>query len=165
MMKSEMKKKRKFEIDELIMGSLLFIMAVIAFLNVLGRYVFHYSLAFTEEIGVNFFVWVTVIGMGVAFERGSHLGMVTLFRKFSKPVKKYIIWLNLALSVFLIGVVDLFVLRTIYEELTLFHSTSPALDIQMWIYYMGIPIFSIFVFIRMIRGHKKSLAKLEEVAK
>ena len=161
----DIKKKRKFEIDEIIMGLLLFGMAIIAFANVLGRYLFHYSLAFTEEFGVNFFVWVTVIGMGIAFERGAHLGMVTLFKKFPRPVKKFVIWLNLALSVFLIGAVDWFTLRTVYQELTLYHSTSPALGIQMWIYYIGIPIFSIFVFIRIIRGHRESLAKLGEVTK
>jgi TRAP-type C4-dicarboxylate transport system permease small subunit len=155
-------KNKKFEIDEVIMGILLFIMATIAFLNVLGRYIFHYSLAFTEEIGVNFFVWITVIGIGVAFERGSHLGMVSIFNLFPKPLKKVVIWLNFLLSVFLIGIVDWFTLKTIYMELAMFHSTSPALGIQMWIYYAGIPAFSIFVFIRMWKGHKKALAKLEE---
>lgn len=153
--------RRKFEIDEIIMGILLLIMAIIAFINVLGRYIFHYSLAFTEEIDVNLFVWITVIGIGVAFERNAHLGMVSLFKIFPKPIKKIVLWLNLILSAFLIGVVDWFTLKTIYQELTLFHSTSPALGIQMWIYYIGIPIFSVFVFIRMWRGHVKALAKLE----
>ncbi len=153
--------RRKFEIDEIIMGILLLIMATIAFINVLGRYIFHYSLAFTEEIDVNLFVWITVIGIGVAFERNSHLGMVSLFKIFPKPIKKIVLWLNLVLSAFLIGVVDWFTLKTIYQELTLFHSTSPALGIQMWIYYIGIPIFSVFVFIRMWKGHVKALAKLE----
>ncbi len=153
--------RRKFGIDEIIMGVLLFVMATISFLNVLGRYIFHYSIAFTEEIGVNFFVWITVIGIGIAFERNSHLGMVSLFKMFPKPIKKIVVWLNLLLSAFLIGVVDWFTLKTIYQEMTLFHSTSPALGIQMWIYYLGIPVFSIFVFIRMWKGHVKSLAKLE----
>ncbi len=153
--------RRKFGIDEIIMGVLLFVMATISFLNVLGRYIFHYSIAFTEEIGVNFFVWITVIGIGIAFERNSHLGMVSLFKMFPKPIKKIVVWLNLFLSAFLIGVVDWFTIKTIYDEITLFHSTSPALGIQMWIYYLGIPVFSVFVFIRMWRGHLKALAKLE----
>ena len=99
-------KRRKFGIDEIIMGLLLLIMATIAFINVLGRYIFHYSLAFTEEIGVNFFVWVTVIGIGIAFERGANLGMVSIFKMFPKSVKRIVLWLNLALSAFLFGVVD-----------------------------------------------------------
>ncbi len=161
-MNDNMKKRRKFGIDEVIMGSLLLIMATIAFTNVLGRYLFHYSLAFTEEIGVNFFVWVTILGIGIAFERGSNLGMVSIFKMFPKNVKRVMIWLNLILSAFLFGVLDWFSIRSIYFEMTMYHSTSPALGIQMWIYYIGVPIFSIFVFIRMWHGHVKSLNKLKE---
>ena len=161
-MNDNVKKRRRFDVDEIIMGILLLIMATIAFINVLGRYVFHYSLAFTEEIGVNFFVWITVLGIGVAFERNSHLGMVSLFKKLPKPLKKLVVWLNFILSATLIGTVDWFTLLTIYKEITMFHSSSSALGIQMWIYYAGIPIFSIFVFIRMWRGHVKALAKLKE---
>jgi TRAP-type C4-dicarboxylate transport system permease small subunit len=88
--------------------------------------------------------------------------MVSIYKMFPKPLKKMVIWLNLILSAFLFGVVDWFTIKTIYEELTMFHSTSPALGIQMWIYYAGVPIFSIFVFIRMWKGHVKALAKLKE---
>ena len=161
-MEDKITNKRKFEIDEIIMGILLLIMATIAFVNVLGRYIFHYSLAFTEEIGVNFFVWITILGIGVAFERNSHLGMVSLFKKFPKPLKKIVVWLNFTLSAILMGTVDWFTLLTIYKEITMFHSSSSALGIQMWIYYLGIPVFSIFVFIRMWKGNKKALAKLED---
>ena len=155
-------KRRRFGIDEIIMGILLLTMATIAFINVLGRYLFHYSLAFTEEIGVNFFVWITIIGIGVAFERGSHLGMVSIYKMFPKSLKRVVLWINLALSAFLFGIVNWFTIKTIYDEMTMFHSTSPALGIQMWIYYIGIPIFFIFVFIRMWKGHVKALNKLKE---
>ena len=65
-------------------AALLAVMVVVSFVNVLGRYLFHYSLAFTEEVTINLFVWVTVPGSGIAFERGSHLGMITLFRLFPR---------------------------------------------------------------------------------
>ena len=50
---------------------LLAAMALIAFVNILGRYLFRYSLAFTEEATIHCFVWLTVVGSGIAFERGS----------------------------------------------------------------------------------------------
>jgi hypothetical protein len=31
---------------------------------------------------INMFVWMTVIGTGIAFERGAQMGMVTLFNVF-----------------------------------------------------------------------------------
>ncbi|MCJ7541671.1 MAG: TRAP transporter small permease subunit, partial [Desulfobacterales bacterium] len=66
----------KLRFEDYITALLLFIMAAIAFINVLSRYFFHFSFAATEEITINLFVWMTVLGSGIAFERGGHLGMV-----------------------------------------------------------------------------------------
>lgn len=79
-------------------------MVIIAFLNVLSRYIFHFSLAATEEITINLFVWVTTIGIGIAFERSGHLGMVTFFNKFPRSLQKasVIIYSLLAVGLFLI---------------------------------------------------------------
>lgn len=38
-------------------------MVALAFLNVLTRYLFRYPLAFTEELLVNAFVWVTLLAL------------------------------------------------------------------------------------------------------
>ena len=50
------------------------IMAIVAFVNVISRYLLKYSLAFTEELLISFFVWLTLLGAAVAFREGSHLG-------------------------------------------------------------------------------------------
>ena len=49
---------RRIRIDYWIVAILLFIMASIAFINVLSRYLFHFSFAATEEITINLFVWM-----------------------------------------------------------------------------------------------------------
>ena len=54
-------------------------MVIVAFVNVVTRYLLHASLAFTEEVEVAFFVWVTFLGTAMAFKRKSHLAM-TFFR-------------------------------------------------------------------------------------
>jgi len=61
------RKAQRIRIDHWIVAVLLFTMASIAFINVLSRYLFHFSFAATEEITINLFVWVTVIGSGIAF--------------------------------------------------------------------------------------------------
>ena len=84
-------KKHHFRLDYLLAAAILFAMATIAFVNVLSRYLFHFSFAATEEITINLFVWLTVIGSAIAFERGSQLGMVTFFNLFPKALKKVVI--------------------------------------------------------------------------
>ncbi|HHC24547.1 MAG TPA: TRAP transporter small permease subunit [Desulfobacterales bacterium] len=139
-------KKQQFRIDYLIVAILLFAMALIAFINVISRYFFHFSFAATEELTINMFVWMTVVGTGIAFERGGQMGMITLFNLFPIKFKKAIILFSAGLSAILFILVDYFMIKSIYDELTIFHATSGALGVPVWIYYSGVPILSIFVF-------------------
>jgi len=145
----------------MIASTLLFLMAAIAFVNVLSRYLFHFSFAATEEITINLFVWLTVVGSGIAFERGGQLGMVTLFNIFPGPLKKIIIIFSALASAILFIIVDIFTIQAIYEEITLFEATSPALGIPVWIYYIGVPILSIFVFRGIYRHASNQLSGIE----
>lgn len=154
--------RKKFRLDEWIAAILLFSMATIAFVNVLSRYFFHFSFAATEEISINFFVWLTLVGTGIAFERGSQLGMVTLYKILPKKLKKSIILLSALLSTALFILVDIIMIQTIHSEVTLFQSTSPALGIPMITYYIGVPILSVFVFIGIYRGTTTQLKHVEK---
>lgn len=155
---------RPLRFDHLLAALLLGSMALIAFVNILGRYIFHYSLAFTEEVTIHLFVWLVVVGSGLAFERGSQLGMVTLFRIFPDTVKKTVLCISAGLSAVLFLIVDGLLIHTIYQEITLFQATSAALGIPIWIYYAGVVVLSVFVFRGIWRGARQSLAETHEGA-
>ncbi len=152
---------RSFRIDHWITAILLFLMAAIAFINVLSRYFFHFSIASTEEITINMFVWMTVVGSGIAFGRGGHLGMVTLFKLFPMRFKKVVIIFSSLLSASLFMLVNIYMIQSIYDEITLFHATSGALGIPVWIYYAGVPVLSVLVFKGIYRGAAARLAALD----
>jgi TRAP-type C4-dicarboxylate transport system permease small subunit len=154
--------QNRFRIDHWIVAILFFVMASIAFINILSRYLFHFSFAATEEITINLFVWVTVIGSGLAFERGGQLGMITLYNLFSKKLKRFVIFFSASLSAALFLLVDIYMIQAIYEEVTLFNATSAALGIPVWIYYIGVPVFSVFVFAGIYRDASSKLDGLKK---
>ena len=154
-------KNQPIRIDHWIVAILLFAMASIAFINVLSRYLFHFSFAATEEVTINLFVWLTVVGSGIAFERGGQLGMVTLYKIFPKKFKKLAILFSSGLSALLFLIVDIYIIQAIYDELTIFQATSAALEIPVWIYYIGVPILSVFVFAGIYRDAASKLDALE----
>jgi TRAP-type C4-dicarboxylate transport system permease small subunit len=153
---------RKFRIDEWIAAILLAVMSTIAFLNVLSRYFLHFSFAATEEITVNCFVWLTLVGSGIAFERGSQLGMVSVYNMFPKTGKKFVILLSAFLGAALFCLVDIIMIQTIYQEIALFHSTSASLGIPVVFYYIVVPILSVFVFLGIYREAAHKLKELED---
>jgi len=154
-------KNKHIRIDHWIAAILLFSMASIAFINVLSRYLFHFSFAATEEITINLFVWLTVVGSGIAFERGGQLGMVTLYNVFPIKFKRLVILFGSVLSALLFILVDIYMIQAIYDELTLFHATSAALGIPVSIYYVGVPLFSVFVFAGIYRDASSKIEGLE----
>ena len=151
----------KLRFSHYITALLLFIMAAIAFVNVLSRYLFHFSFASTEEITINLFVWMTVLGSGIAFERGLHLGMVTIYNLFPRKMKKVVIVFSAGLSAVLFLVVNVYMIQAIYDEITLFKATSAALGMPVWIYYLGVPVFSVYVFQGIYKNAINQLSNLE----
>lgn len=148
-------------LDYWIAAALLMAMALIAFVNVLSRYFVNFSIGATEELTINLFVWMTVVGTGIAFERGAHLGMVTFFNLFPLKMRRYLVVFSALLGAMLFILVSIYMVQAIYDEITLFQATSASLGIPVWIYYAGVPLFSIFVFRGIYRGAKARLAQLD----
>ena len=155
-------KKASIRLDYLISAALLLAMALIAFINVLSRYFFHFSIGATEELTINLFVWMTVVGTGIAFERGAQLGMVTFFNMFPKAMQKFLVVFSAVLGAVLFVLVSFYMIQAIYDEITLFKASSAALGIPVWIYYAGVPILSIFVFRGIYRGAVNRLAEFNK---
>jgi len=101
-----------------------------------------------------------VAGSGIAFERGGQLGMVTLFNVFPKRLQKAVVIFSALLSAALFVIVDIFMIQAIYDEITLFEATSPALGIPVWIYYVGVPVLSVFVFNGIYKNAAAQLSDL-----
>ena len=142
---------KRIRIDHFLAAIMLGAMACIAFINVLSRYFFHFSFASTEEVTINLFVWLTVVGTGLAFERGGHMGMVTLYNYLPVKARKGIVLLSASLAFLLFLLVDVYMIQAIYDEITLFQATSAGLGIPVWIYYAGVPVLSVFVFRGILR--------------
>jgi TRAP-type C4-dicarboxylate transport system permease small subunit len=140
-----MTEKKKFQLDEIIGAVLLAVMALITFINVVNRYFFSASLAFSEEITVSLFVWITLIGIAIAFRRGTNLQMTNLYDRFPPKLKRISILISgiIGLSVFLFLMYNS--CREIYKNMTFYHTTSEALGIPTWIYSLGTPVFSLFI--------------------
>ena len=87
--------------EEVLCAILFAIMAIVAFVNIISRYLLKYSLAFTEEILISFFVWLTLLGSAIAFRRGAHLGFSFITDRLPREVKAFLIWVGALLGVFL----------------------------------------------------------------
>jgi TRAP-type C4-dicarboxylate transport system permease small subunit len=142
-------------LEEYVAAVLLLIMFSVAFVNVLSRYLFKTSLAFIEEIEVNFFVWMSVLGIAMAFKKNSHLSMDFLKNMAPARVRNYLGVLGLVLSLAVFIVLIYLSSILIYNEVTLYRTSSMALDIPMWIYYVGMTLCSLVVVVRILQSLRR----------
>jgi len=137
--------------EEVLCAIILAIMATVAFVNVIFRYLLKYSLAFTEEILISFFVWLTLLGAAIAFRQGSHLGFSFITDRLPGKIQKFFLWLSALLGVFLFLVLIYFSIFQLKEEIDL-NITSSGIGIPQWWYTVGMPVWSCLVIIRIIQG-------------
>jgi TRAP-type C4-dicarboxylate transport system permease small subunit len=141
---------RKLQLDEIVAAVILGMMALIAFVNVLSRYLLHLSLAAIEEIEINLFVWITIIGIGIAYRRGAHLRMTSLLDVLGPGFKRFSILFSGVLGFGVFAFLIYNSAREIHRNVTFYHATSEALGIPTWIYSIGTPIFSLLVLVNIV---------------
>ena len=127
------------------------VMTLIAFGNILSRYVFKYSFAFTEELVVSLFVWLTLFGAAAAFRTGSHLGFTLLFEKMPIKLRQIQLWFFCALSTILFLALIYYSIKQVNYEIT-FNIRSMGVGIPQWYYTIGMPVWSMLVLFRIFQG-------------
>ena len=127
------------------------VMTVVAFVNVITRYVIRYSLAFTEELVVSLFVWLTLLGTAVAFRQGGHLAFTWLVERSPRAIRRLSLWFSTALSVGLFAALAWYGIVQIQNE-RMMGTTSEALAIPQWWYTAGIPVFGLLVIVRVLQA-------------
>ncbi len=159
-----MKKLRWFiaHFEEVLCAFLFAVMAIVAFINVISRYLLKFSLAFTEELVVSFFVWLTLLGAAVAFREGSHLGFSFMTDRLPQGIQKFLLWVSAGLGVTLFLFLIYFSIYQIKEEIVL-RITSMGIGVPQWWYTIGMPLWSVLVIVRIIQGARRTYQKIGRV--
>jgi TRAP-type C4-dicarboxylate transport system permease small subunit len=144
--------------EEVLAGGLLVVMAVLAFLNILARYLTRYSFAFTEEIEVAALVWITMLGAAIAFREALHLGFSILRDQLPRPIRQGLAALTGVTAVATMAVLAWAGWRQIQSQIAL-DTTSEALGIPEWIYTAALPVGALLVIVRVLQALRTEIAR------
>lgn len=136
--------------EELLGSLLLFAMVSIAFANVITRYCIKMSFAWTEEITVNLFVWVVMLGTSFAFRNDSHLGVTMLHDALPKWARRFCYGLFLVACIGFFGTLFYLGVTEVRDEIDL-DVTTESLAIPVWWYTIATPAFSLLTIIRILQ--------------
>jgi len=126
-------------------------MMILNFANVVSRYLLSTSIAFTEELTTNLFVWSCFIGAAAAAKRGAHLGFSLVVDSMPGLARRWVAALVTLLTLGMFGIMFVLSLDMIETQIMLKQET-PALGMPEWIVSLAIPVGAAFCFIRFAQA-------------
>jgi TRAP-type C4-dicarboxylate transport system permease small subunit len=124
-----------FRLAEFTLVTMLCLMVIMVFGNVVLRYGFNDGIIISEELSRYLFIWITFLGAIVTMRDNAHLGLDSLVRRLSLRGKK----LAYAISnILMLGCCALMFYGTFKQHGINASTRSPVLEIPMiWIYGVG----------------------------
>jgi len=123
-------------------------LTLLAFAQVLVRYVFGGSLSWSEEAVRFLFIWLSFIGFSVTMQRGGHISVQFIVDLFPESVRRH--FLMFADACILIFVGFFIVKGTLVSKVTM-ANLSPAMHIPMGCIYLVFPISGVLLTINTLR--------------
>ena len=141
---------KRLLLEEYIIAVMLLVMTVINGANIVSRYLFKYSLAFSEELLVYIFVWASMLGASAAVKRGANLGLSILTDLIPAKGQKHVTAITTFAGVILFAVLVIMGVQMVQSEYN-FGITTPTMGLPEWIFGLGIPIGAGFYIYRSIQ--------------
>lgn len=138
-------------LEEVLGSVVLAVMVTVAFVNVVTRYLVRLPLAFTEEITVNLFVWLVLLGTAAAFRSDAHLKVVFFVDRLPQGLRRGVIAFThlVSLAVFLA------VLRLGWMQVAdemLLGVVTQSLGVRSWYFTLGMPVGAFLVSVRILQA-------------
>jgi TRAP-type C4-dicarboxylate transport system permease small subunit len=136
---------------EKIAAAILFVaMTALGFINVVVRYMTNRSFAATEELLVNGFLLLTLLGAAIAARRGDHLAVTVVFDALPKAGRRLLLWGAGLLSIGLLGLSAWYCGQLVATQMAS-GTTSYALRVPAWYYTAGLPVCFVLVAVRYLQ--------------
>jgi len=107
------------------------------FAQVIGRYVFNFSIAAAAETSTFALIWMVLLAAGLAMRRGQHVGIDILAAQCTPRVRRILTLVSALLALWFLWI--LFVGGLALVEVGQFQ-TSAAMNWPMSFIYVGVPI-------------------------
>jgi len=123
------------------------IMTVIIILQVFMRYLFLYSLSWSEEVARYLMIWVSFLGASLALKYGFHIGVEFVINRIPEKMRE---WVNLIAKIGILIFLIYFTIGGFRVSWAVRDQDSPALLFSMAYAYLSAPVGGVFMIIQLL---------------
>jgi TRAP-type C4-dicarboxylate transport system permease small subunit len=142
------------------MAALLAAMTLLVGAQIAGRFLFDYSLFWSDELARFLLIWIAFLGMSIGVRRGAHPGMDSLTRALPPRCRRAVAFVALAgcllFFLMMVGHGTLLALRTWAQR-------SPSLGLRMGIPYLAVPVAGLLMLLHTAAAGRPAEAPRERV--
>jgi len=142
---------------ELSLCVILVAIVAVTFIQVLFRYIFHLSLAWSEELARYLFLWLAALASAYAFKTRSHFALRFLVNRFGKKIQNAMRSLVSLIVVFFLAV---FIWKAVAFTASMANQVSPSIQMSMAFPYSSAVVGGVLMLYYVLRNwwldiHKK----------
>jgi TRAP-type C4-dicarboxylate transport system permease small subunit len=134
-------------------------MTVIIIIQVFMRYLFLYSLSWSEEVARYLMIWVSFLGASLALKYGFHIGVEFVINRFPEKMRN---WVNLIAKIGVLIFLIYFTIGGFLVSWAVRDQDSPALLFSMAYAYLAAPLGGFFMIIQLLNLLIEDWAKIRE---
>ena len=123
------------------------LMTVIIILQVFMRYLFLYSLSWSEEVARYLMIWVSFLGASLALKYGFHIGVEFVINRIPEEMRG---WVNLIAKIGILIFLIYFTIGGFRVSWAVRDQDSPALLFSMAYAYLSAPVGGVFMIIQLL---------------
>ena len=142
--------------EEILLFAMFLAMVIIIFLQVVMRYAFNNSLAWTEEMGRYLFIWLSWLGISAGEKRGEHIKITMLVDKFPFKTAQIINVISCIITILIVLITGYYSIILMNMLLNI-NAQWFSLDISILVVYASMPISCGLMTIRSIISIKSSV--------
>ncbi len=121
----------------------------VTFIQVLFRYIFHLSLAWSEELARYLFLWLATLAAAYAFKTKSHFALRFLVDRFGKRLQKTI---GTFVTFIVAGFLAIFVWKATEFTLSMAKQVAPSTQMSMAVPYSSAVVGGFLMFYYVLRN-------------
>lgn len=125
------------------------VLALITFANVLVRYMTNSSFAWTEEISVFLLIVLTMTAGATAFVRQLHIRIELIADRGSSSRRRTLALVANTIVVLFFALLAILSARMVFDDYT-WGDTSPAIGVPTWWYSIWMPVLATIIALRVI---------------
>ncbi len=145
--KAFMKKVTKAEIFVLCVITVL--ISAITFMNVLSRFVFHASLSWSEELVINIFILMIMLGVGLCHQEGSMITLSLVFDNVGIKSRKVLVLINTVVDIAFYWIVITSGMQRVMSQIRTGAQTF-SLGWPTWMFTVLLPIGCVFAILHVV---------------